>query len=131
MYSHIYLFIKTLRRLCEVHTKFCTPIHKRYLGTAWKFTRKKTSSLREKCPTRSYFWSVFSCVQSEYRKIWTKNNSVFGHFSRNPAYIFSKTICEIFQKVLIIVSTCLLTLSCRRLLSYRNQFIDFLCKAVD
>ena len=26
----------------------------------------------------SFFWSVFSCIQSEYRK-----NSVFGHFSRS------------------------------------------------
>ena len=32
---------------------------------------------------RSYFWSVFSCIHSEYRKIQTRNNSVFGHFSRN------------------------------------------------
>ena len=45
---------------------------------------------------RSYFWSVFSCfglnteiyfvdlhIQSEYRKIRTRNNSVFGHFSRS------------------------------------------------
>ena len=31
----------------------------------------------------SYFWSVFSCIQSEYRKIRTRNNSVFGHFSRS------------------------------------------------
>ena len=31
---------------------------------------------------RSYFWSVFSCIQSEHRKIRTRNNSVFGHFSR-------------------------------------------------
>ena len=31
---------------------------------------------------RSYFWSVFSCIQTEYRKIRTRNNSVFGHFSR-------------------------------------------------
>ena len=40
---------------------------------------------------RSYFWTVFSCtwpeyrntgIQSEYRKIRTRNNSVFGHFSR-------------------------------------------------
>ena len=39
----------------------------------------------------NYFWSAFSCVwteygdlllriQSEYRKIRSKNNSVFGHF---------------------------------------------------
>ena len=31
---------------------------------------------------RSYFWSVFSCIRTEYRKIRTRNNSVFGHFSR-------------------------------------------------
>ena len=51
---------------------------------------------------RSYFWSVFSCIrreygdlrskspgnlriQSEYRKIQTRNNSVIGHFSRSDA----------------------------------------------
>ena len=39
--------------------------------------------LREKCPLRNYFWSVFSCIRAEYRRIRTRNNSVFGHFSRN------------------------------------------------
>ena len=39
---------------------------------------------------RSFSWSVFSCIyfvnlhiQSEYRKIWTRKNSVSGHFSRS------------------------------------------------
>ena len=32
---------------------------------------------------RSYFWSVFSCIRTEYRKIRTRNNSVFGNFSRS------------------------------------------------
>ena len=32
---------------------------------------------------RSYFWSVFSCIRTEYRKIRTRNNSAFGHFSRS------------------------------------------------
>ena len=32
---------------------------------------------------RSYFWFVFSCIQFEYRKIRTRNNSVFGHFLRS------------------------------------------------
>ena len=32
---------------------------------------------------RSYFWSVFSCIRTEYRKIRNRNNSVFGHFSRS------------------------------------------------
>ena len=32
--------------------------------------------------SRLDLWSVSSCIQSEYRKIPTRNNSVFGHFSR-------------------------------------------------
>ena len=32
---------------------------------------------------RSFFWSVFCCSQSEYRKIRTRKNSVFGHFSHS------------------------------------------------
>ena len=35
---------------------------------------------------RSNFWSVFSCIQSKYRKIRIKNNSVFGHFSRSENF---------------------------------------------
>ena len=30
---------------------------------------------------RSYFWSVFSCIRTEYRKMQTRNNSVFELFS--------------------------------------------------
>ena len=37
---------------------------------------------------RSYFWSAVSCIQTEYRKIRTRNNYVFRHFSRN------EWICE-------------------------------------
>ena len=37
-------------------------------------------SLREKRPNRSFFWSVFSCILTEYSKIRTRENSVFGHF---------------------------------------------------
>ena len=32
---------------------------------------------------RSYFLSVFSCIWTEYGQIRTRNNSVFGHFSRS------------------------------------------------
>ena len=32
---------------------------------------------------RTYFWSVFSCNWNKYMKIRTRNNSVFGHFSRS------------------------------------------------
>ena len=36
---------------------------------------------------QSYFWSVFSCIRTEYRKIWSKNKSVFGHFSRSAIFL--------------------------------------------
>ena len=32
---------------------------------------------------RSCFWSVFTCIRTEYRKMRTRNNSLFGHFSCN------------------------------------------------
>ena len=35
---------------------------------------------------RSFFWSLFSCIQSKYRKVWTRKNSVFEHFSRSDPY---------------------------------------------
>ena len=50
--------------------------------------------MREKCPNTD-FWSVFSCIRTEYgdilnlnilsecRKIRTRKNSLFGHFSRS------------------------------------------------
>ena len=52
---------------------------------------------------RTYFWSVFSCIRTEYgdfftyRKIRTRNNSVFGHFSRSAGYRVYKLwifVCE-------------------------------------
>ena len=35
---------------------------------------------------RAFFWSVFSCIQTEYRKIQTKKNCLFGHFSRSESF---------------------------------------------
>ena len=38
---------------------------------------------------RSFFWFVFSCIWTEYRKIRTRKNSVFGHFSSSDILNFS------------------------------------------
>ena len=35
---------------------------------------------------RRIFWSVFSCIQSEYRKIQTIKYSLFGHFSHSVTF---------------------------------------------
>ena len=39
--------------------------------------------------TRSFFWSVFFCIQSEYRTILTRKNSAFGHFRLSDIYSYS------------------------------------------
>ena len=54
----------------------------------------ETFSMREKCPNTEFFWFIFFCIrteygdllvnlrpQSEYRKMRTWKNSVFGQFS--------------------------------------------------
>ena len=38
---------------------------------------------------RSFFWSVFSCIWTEYRKLRTREISVFRHFSRSDPFFFS------------------------------------------
>ena len=59
-------------------------------------TIKSTSTLREKSPYSELFWSVFSHIRTQYRKILLitpfsvrmrenkdQNNSEYGHFLRS------------------------------------------------
>ena len=51
---------------------------------SWSMSSNYTiTSLCESVQIQSYFRSVFSYIRTEYRKIRTRNNSVFGHFSRS------------------------------------------------
>ena len=36
---------------------------------------------------RSFLWSVFSCIRTEYRKIRTRKNSVFKHFIGSDDFV--------------------------------------------
>ena len=38
---------------------------------------------------RSFFWSIVSCIQSEYRKIRTSKNSVSGYFLRSESFLLT------------------------------------------
>ena len=51
---------------------------------------------------RSYFWSIFSCIWTEYRQIWNRNNSAFEHFSRSVIKL-SWFACICFSKLLFII----------------------------
>ena len=93
---------KTTRNNCPLHYQNET------LHVIWKKHVKQVSwkvsgilfPVQELClnywekivQIQNYFWSVFSHIwaeygeiriQSECGKIWTRNNSVFGHFSRS------------------------------------------------
>ena len=37
-------------------------------------------ALRENCPNTEFFWSVFSCIQSEYRKKRTRKTPYLDNF---------------------------------------------------
>ena len=52
----------------------------------WK---KKMLHCVKRVQIGSYFWFIFSCIQSEYRKIRTRNNCLFGHFPRSAPFYAS------------------------------------------
>ena len=119
----------------------------RFLKTKWllnltnlnqllftKVVKQANSFQQENCvksiQIQSYFWSVFSCIrteygeikcpntelflvriQSEHGKIRTRNNSVFGHFSRSGSNIVEVTSSVKLLEIHIdtsLVSTCIL-----------------------
>ena len=53
---------------------------------------------------RNLFWSIFSCIQSEYRKMLTKKNSVFGNLSHS-AYFFMVKSCGSFAVLQKVISS--------------------------
>ena len=81
----LHIFLKQIL----MHIIFC--IRKKHVQQACVFRSKKITY--RKCEVtlhyvknvqiRSFFWSMFFLVHSEYKKIWTRKNSVFGHFSRS------------------------------------------------
>ena len=52
----------------------------------------------------SFFWSLFSCIRTEYRKIRTRKNTVFGHFRAvkftkgSKISTFITELCQIIKK---------------------------------
>ena len=63
---------------------------------------------------RSSFLSIFFCIWTEYRKIWARINSVFGHFSRIDK------LCKLFDYFKE-----LLKITCNPLKSLKNYLNYF------
>ena len=64
----------------ELNAIYTCPI-KDQLIRFGNFDSNRKHTYENKDIFHGYFWSVFSCIRTEYTKIRTKNNSVFGHFS--------------------------------------------------
>ena len=69
----------------KVTTSSTCPLISR--SAIWRFTlysyKRVSSHFVKSVQIRSFFWSIFSCIQSGYRKIWTRKISVFWLFSHS------------------------------------------------
>ena len=56
--------------------------------------------LREKFPNTKFFWSVSFCNCTEQRKIWTRENFIFGHFSCSSIIERNWKLIRLFKNLL-------------------------------
>ena len=69
---------------------FCLYLHKGNTPIFCSlFYEKKMLHCVKRVQIGSYFWFIFSCIQSEYRKIRTRINCLFGHFPRSAPFYAS------------------------------------------
>ena len=74
--------VRSCLKLTSIHSFNVFRLGKKKLVKSYMlFQELQTTHGVKSVRIRSYFWSLFSCIQSEYRKIRTRNNSVFGNFS--------------------------------------------------
>ena len=58
-----------------------------WINSLWFHVKPLSIHCVKSVQIRSFFRSVFSCIQFEYSKIQTRNKSVLGHFSRSEFYM--------------------------------------------
>ena len=87
--------------------------------------------LREKCPNTELFlvriflyfdWRVNLRIQSEYRKIGTRKNSIVGHFSCS---VYNRRVSHIS-----VISACLLWRDLFRVFMFNNHKYNYNCNLI-
>ena len=81
VYTSLYISLRLLQIFYSLEILHFFVPFKKFLG----------HTLREKCPNTEFFWSVFSRIRTECRKIRTRKNPVFGYFQRSDMICI---ICE-------------------------------------
>ena len=71
------------------------------LGFAWSVYFRLTHFMQlvncvKSFQIRRFCWSIFCCIQSEYSKIRTRKNSVFGHFSCSGLFLYPGPFLYLF-----------------------------------
>ena len=65
----------------------------------WWVKKAKQNHCVKSVQIHSFFCSVFSCIWNEHRKIRTRKNSAFGHFSRKWTRFWKSTNVVKFQVI--------------------------------
>ena len=73
-----------MKRFGKTLSIFTKNFHKLFLQyISLLFSLLHETNTAWKVSNQIYFWSIFSFIQSKYRKMRARNNSVFGYFSRS------------------------------------------------
>ena len=86
---HLFCMIFRGTLFCNSFWKFTIPNESDHISRSaiWRFTlysyKRVSSHFVKSVQIRSFFWFMFSCIQSGYRKIWTRKVSVFWLFSHS------------------------------------------------
>ena len=76
---------------------------------------------------QSFFWSIFSCIQSKYGKIRTRKNSIFGYFSWNGGIFGVEHITNIPREVQKFIGTKITKLNIHKIHSYDSTICGYFC----
>ena len=88
--QYIYIFI-----LCKL---WCLITLNRAVEFDWFCWGARATHCVKSVQKRSYFWSVIFCIQSEYRKIRTRNNSQITIKNVNFFVLIVSCLCTIQRK---------------------------------
>ena len=71
----------------------------------WKFDMKSGQHCVKFVQIRSFFWSIFPRIQSDYGKTWTRKNSVFGHFLHSAVnhFVFVNKVVVIIIIIVVFI----------------------------
>ena len=103
--------LNDLQRTHYIHVPFICLLINNYayhfgcIFELWKFDMKSGQHCVKFVQIRSFFWSIFPRIQSDYGKTWTRKNSVFGHFLHSAVnhFVFVNKVVVIIIIIVVFI----------------------------